>query len=96
MQGYVGEPIAQIDHIGKGDAFAVVRHGVVECFVVGHVQHAFVDAVDELGFRGVVDSQLGPGGLTVLAVIKLAGEDLFKFRTNGAPSRISLSPEEMI
>ena len=82
--GHIGEAVANVDHVGEGDALAVVGHGGVEGAVVGHIQHALIDAVDKLGLIGKVDIQLGPGGQTPGIIEKLAGVDLLKLVADAA------------
>ena len=89
---HVGEPVAHIDHVGKGHPLAVVGHGVVQRLVIGHVQHTLVDAVDELGLVGEVDVQLGPAGGTRLVIVELAGVDLLELVGNAAALNDLLQP----
>ena len=82
--GHVGEAVPQVDHVGEGHPLAVVGHGVVELPVVGDVQDALVDAVDELGLGGKVHRQTGPDGVPLPVVVELAGVNLLERPGDGA------------
>ena len=46
----IGEPVADIEHIGKRNAALVIGCRAVEIFVVRYIEHALVYAIDKLGF----------------------------------------------
>ena len=72
--GHVGQPVAHVDHVGKGHA-ALVFGGVgVEVAVVGDVEDALVDAEEVLRLGGVVDRRGRPFGAPVFVVAERGGE----------------------
>ena len=75
--GYVGEAVADIDHIGEGHAAFVFGRKAVQVPVVRHIEDALVDPEQVLGFFGIIDRGRRPHGKAVVAVDKARGEYTF-------------------
>ena len=79
---HVGQPVADIDHVGERHAPLFLRHKLVERAVLRHIQHALVDAEEELRFTGVVDRHRGPAGDAVLVIAERRGVNLLELLRN--------------
>ena len=80
--GYVGLPITHVDEVGEGHGTFVFRYRFVNQSVIVGVVDAFIDAEEELGFVGVVDTECGPASNTVLIILKSRGIDGLEILSN--------------
>lgn len=73
--GHVGGAVSDIDHVLEGNGAEFRGHVIVDVFV--RFEHAFVDAEEELGLRGVADDALGEADAAVAVFTEFAAEDFF-------------------
>ena len=71
--GNISRAVADINHVGKWDGAEF--GGEVVVHILGHVEHAFVDAEEVLGFLGVADDAAGEADATEGIFGKFASED---------------------
>lgn len=76
--GDIGGAIADIDHVLERDGTEFRGHVVVDVFV--GLEHAFVDAEEELSFGGVADDALGEADAAVGVFAEFAAKDFLHVR----------------
>ena len=76
---HVGFPVAEINHVGKGDSLFFLRHGGVYLLAVVDVEDALVYLEKKLSLVGVVHGRGRPDCAAVLVVIERTGEDGLEF-----------------
>ena len=72
--GNVGRAVAHVDHVGEGDGPQFGRHVVVD--VLREVEHALVDAEEELRLLRVADDAFGKSDMAVVVLGVFAAENL--------------------
>ena len=80
--GHVGRPVTDVDHVLEGHRPQVGRHVVVHILVM--LQHALVDAEQELGLRRVRDRPLRKADVALRILAELAAEDRLHLRRQPA------------
>ena len=80
---HIGQTVADINHVRERNAPLFLRHELVECAMLGDIQHALVNAEKELRFTGIVDRHGGPAGNAVFVIAEGSGVNLLKLGGDG-------------